>query len=118
MGLEGSRWYNGGPIQYTEKQMRRVVRRLKPRLWWQGGVDIMVTHAPPRFIHDAEDRCHKGFNVYRQLIRSYAPHFFLHGHIHTFFDDDAQRITREGDTRVINCFGYYQVNIDEDKISR
>ena len=28
LGLEGSMWYNGGPYQYTENEMRRLVRRL------------------------------------------------------------------------------------------
>jgi uncharacterized protein len=118
MGLEGSRWYNGGPVQYTEKQMRAVVRRLRLKLWWRGGVHVIVTHAPPRFIHDAEDRCHRGFRIYRQLIRKYAPHYFLHGHIHSHFADEAQRITLEGKTQVINCFGYCQVTINEKQIAQ
>ena len=53
LGLEGSHWYNGGPYQYTEDQMRSIIRRLRPKLWWQKGVDVVVTHAPPRHIHDA-----------------------------------------------------------------
>ena len=60
MGLEGSRWYNGGPIQYREFQMRQMIWRMLPGLWFKGGVDMVVTHAPPRHIHDAEDRCHGG----------------------------------------------------------
>ncbi len=118
LGLEGSRWYNGGPIQYTEQQMRAVVRRLRLKLWWHGGAHLIVTHAPPRFIHDAEDLCHRGFRVYRQLIRKYTPHYFIHGHIHALFTDDEQRITREGNTQVINCFGYCQVEIDEKQITQ
>lgn len=37
LGLEGSRWYNGGPFQYTEKQMAMMVWRLRPSLWWHRG---------------------------------------------------------------------------------
>lgn len=113
LGLEGCRWYNGGPIQYTEAQMRLLVWRLRPRIWLKGGIDVVVTHASPRNIHDTEDRCHRGFTVYRKLIQWYQPRYFLHGHIHTHFDDDARRITHAGNTRVINCFGFYQVEIDE-----
>ncbi len=113
LGLEGSRWYNGGPNQYTEGQMRHLVWRLRPRLWWHGGTDLVVTHAPPRYIHDAEDLCHRGFKTYRRLIQRYAPRYFLHGHIHARFDDDAQRITIVGGTRVINCYRYYQLEIDD-----
>jgi predicted phosphodiesterase len=64
LGLEGSRWYNGGPIQYREYQMRQMIWRMMPGLWFGGGVDIVVTHASPRHIHDAEDRCHRGFKSF------------------------------------------------------
>lgn len=118
MGLEGSRWYNGGPCQYTEGQMRQMVWRLRPRLWWSRGVDIVITHAPPRRIHDAEDLCHRGFFIYRKLIEWYAPAYFLHGHIHAHFTQDDQRITFLEKTRVVNCYGYYRFDIDEDKLRR
>ncbi len=42
LGLEGSRWYNGGPVQYTEGQMQRTVWMLRPRIWLQKGVDLVV----------------------------------------------------------------------------
>jgi Icc-related predicted phosphoesterase len=116
LGLEGSRWYNGGPNQYTESQMRHLVWRLRPKLWWQGGADLIVTHAPPRFIHDAEDPCHRGFRTFRQLIHWYAPRFFLHGHIHKHFKRFTERVTWEGATRVINCCGYCLVEIDVDSM--
>lgn len=111
LGLGGSRWYNGGPNQYTEKEMRRVIRRLRPRLWWKRGVDIIVTHAPPRFIHDAEDLCHRGFRSFRRLIDLYQPAYFLHGHIHAQFDRESERITQVGRTCVINCFGHHLLEI-------
>ncbi len=118
LGLEGSRWYNGGPNQYTENQMRAIIRRLRPKLWWSKGILLVVTHAPPRFIHDAEDPCHRGFKAYRRLIRKYAPPYFLHGHIHASFTRDHQRITNEGSTQVINCFGFYLLDIDEERIAQ
>jgi Icc-related predicted phosphoesterase len=117
LGLEGSRWYNDGPIQYTEEQMRYMVWRLRPRIWFNGGLNMIVTHAPPRYIHDAEDRCHRGFKIFRKLIQWYTPHFFLHGHIHALFADDSQRSTQVGDTRVVNCYGYCRLEIDEERIT-
>ena len=107
LGLEGSRWYNGGPAQYTEGEMRKKVRHLRARLWWNQGVDVVVTHAPPRHIHDAEDLCHRGFKTFRWLIDRYRPACFLHGHIHTIFSDPSQRITLINGTRVINSYGHY-----------
>jgi len=111
MGLEGSRWYNGGPIQYREHQMRRMIWRMLPGLWF-GGVDIVVTHAPPRHIHDAEDRCHRGFKSFLKLIARFKPRVFIHGHIHAHFTDPSQRMTRVGETQVINTFAWHLFEVD------
>jgi Icc-related predicted phosphoesterase len=94
VGLEGSHWYNGGPYQYTEVQMRSIIRRLGPKLWWRGGIDVVVTHAPPRHIHDAEDP------------------YFIHGHIHRTFDRPDDRITVVGKTKVVNTYGYNILEIE------
>jgi len=68
LGFEGSRWYSGGPHQYTENEMRKIIRGLRPKIWWRKGIDIIITHAPPRYIHDAEDLCHRGFKSFRHAI--------------------------------------------------
>jgi Icc-related predicted phosphoesterase len=112
LGLEGSRWYNGGPNQYTERQMRRMIRNLKLGLWWKGGVDVVVSHAPPRHVHDAEDRCHKGFKSFHWLIKHHAPRYFIHGHIHAQFDNFSDRVTTIHDTKVVNSYGYTILDID------
>ena len=112
MGLEGSRWYNGGPIQYREYQMRQMIWRMMPGLLLRGGVDIIISHAPPRGIHDAEDRCHRGFKSYVKLIHRFQPRYFIHGHIHTHFTDPSQRLTMVGATQVINTFAYHIVEVD------
>ena len=114
LGLEGSHWYNGGPLQYTEAEMRQIIRFLRPRLRRQKSLDMVVAHAPPRHIHDAGDPCHRGFQVFRRLIDRYQPRYFLHGHIHRRFDNPEQRITRIGRTRVINCSGYYIFEYDHE----
>jgi Icc-related predicted phosphoesterase len=114
LGLEGSHWYNGRPLQYTEAEMRQIIRFLRPRLRRQRTIDMVITHAPPRHIHDAEDPCHRGFQVFRRLIDRYRPKYFLHGHIHRRFDDPGQRITRIAQTRVINCSGYYVFEYDHE----
>ena len=111
LGLEGSHWYSGGPSQYEEWQMRSIVRRLKPILWWRGGVDVVITHAPPRHIHDAQDPCHMGFECYRRLIEKYRPTYFIHGHIHKEFTDPAERITVFNSTKVVNTYGYCLLEI-------
>jgi Icc-related predicted phosphoesterase len=107
LGLSGSRWYNGGPYQYHETEMRMIIWKLYFALWRQQGVDIVITHAPPRHIHDAEDRCHRGFKFFHNLIDRFQPRYFLHGHIHARFADDSERVTRKGNTKIINCCGAY-----------
>jgi hypothetical protein len=112
MGLEGSRWYNGGPIQYRDYQMRRMIWRMTPGLWFKGGVDMVITHAPPRHIHDAEDRCHRGFDSFLKLINRFKPRYFIHGHIHAYITDPSQRVTLVGNTHVINTFAYHLLEVD------
>ncbi len=107
LGLDGSRWYNGGPYQYTEDQMRRRVRHLRRKIRRAGGVDIVISHAPPRHLHDAEDPCHKGFKSYNRLIEKFSPNYFIHGHIHSFFADPAERLMIVNNTKVVNTYGYY-----------
>lgn len=111
LGLEGSRWYNGGRYQYTKNQMWKTILGLLPNIWWHGGVDIIITHAPPRNIHDKEDRCHKGFKSFCWLINRYSPQYLIHGHVHCAFTSPDQRVTQINQTRVVNTCGYYVFEI-------
>jgi predicted phosphodiesterase len=111
LGLEGSRWYNGGPNQLSEQQMQKIIRGLKTSIWWQGGVDIIISHAPLRHIHDAEDRCHRGFKCFHQLITRYDPAYFIHGHIHALFHKRSERITTLNNTKVVNTYGHFLFEI-------
>ncbi len=106
LGLGGCRWYNGGPHQYHEREMAWLILRLWFRLRLAGGVDVVIAHAPPRGIHDAEDRCHRGFRCFRSLIRREQPAWFIHGHVHGRFNSLAERITIFHRTRVLNTCGY------------
>jgi len=111
IGFSGSRWYNGGVNQYTEGEMKRAISRMRFSLWRSGSPDLVITHAPPRHINDAEDPCHRGFNGFNSFIKKYNPSYFLHGHIHTFFDKDSDRISFVNTTQVINCYGFYVLEI-------
>jgi len=106
LGFSGSRWYNGNVNQFTEKEMTASIRRMRLSLWLSRGVDLVVTHAPPRHIHDAEDRCHRGFDSFNTLISRYRPACLVHGHIHSLFAAEAARVTTVNTTRVINSYGY------------
>jgi len=114
LGLEGSRWYNGGPYQYTEAEMKKIVRRMRPAIWWRGGLDVVITHAPPLGIHDGQDLCHQGFACYRWLIDKYQPRYFIHGHIHRPDITGEGRRTALKKTQVVNTYGYHIIEIQPD----
>ncbi len=111
VGFSGCRWYNGGVYQYTEKEMRHAVKKMRLSFWYRGKPDIVVTHAPPRLLGDQEDLPHRGFRVFRWLVDRYSPRYFLHGHIHRHFSDDSERVIVHKETTIVNCFGSYVLEI-------
>ena len=112
LGLGGCRRYHPGAHQYTEKEMRRRIRRLRYRLWRMGGVDIVVTHAPPYGVGDALDRAHWGFESFLELLDKYKPQYLLHGHVHMRYGNSNDRELRYGDTQVINVSERYVLDIE------
>jgi Icc-related predicted phosphoesterase len=109
-GLDGCRRYNKGSYQFTEQGMRWQIAQMLPqllanRLRHGRYLDILVTHAPPRHIHDREDRPHQGFEVFRWFLRTFRPRYHLHGHIHIY---DKRTVTRTEycDTVVLNAYPY------------
>ena len=119
-GLEGSFLYNKGEHQYTESQMRSKMRRLAPGLIWNRlryghFLDILVTHAPPRGIHDRDDLPHLGFQSYLSFIRKYKPRVLLHGHTH-IYDRQEKRFTEYNGTKVINCYDYQIIELTNEDI--
>ena len=107
LGLGGSRSYSGGSHQYTERQMEKRIRKLKRVIWLAGGVDIVVAHAAPRGVGDAEDRTHQGFEAFLPLIEAFEPQYVLHGHVHLNYGTNIPRINHYSAATVINCCGKY-----------
>ena len=112
LGLGGCRRYRPGDHQYTEKEMRKRIRKLRFKLWWHKGVDIVIAHAAPYGIGDESDICHRGFEAFVELIEKYQPKYFLHGHIHMNYGKDIQRVKQLGNTQVINVYERYELDID------
>lgn len=52
LGLGGSMRYKPGECQYTERQMKARVNKLKLQLLRRRGFDILVTHAPAYQLND------------------------------------------------------------------
>ena len=113
LGLGGCRQYHPGAHQYTEKQMRKRIRKLRFRLWRTGGVDIVVTHAPAKGLGDSTDNAHRGFEALLSLLDRYQPKYMLHGHVHLNYGPDRTRKRQYGNTTVINTCGRYVLEIPE-----
>ncbi|MCG8689212.1 MAG: metallophosphoesterase [Desulfobacterales bacterium] len=111
LGLEGSMWYNGGPNQYTEAAMKKILFWMGFQIWRKKPIHMVVTHAPPRGIHDREDLCHMGFECFNRLIVKQSPDYFIHGHVHEAFDNFEQRMTWANRTRVINTCGHIIIEV-------
>ena len=111
MGLGGSYRYKPGKNQYTELEMERRVHKMFFKIKSKRGFDILVTHAPAEGLHDGEDLCHKGFGTFNRLIEKYHPKYFVHGHVHMNYGRDIPRIDQLGDTKVINAYEKYVLEI-------
>lgn len=118
MGLGGSLRYNDGQNQFTQAQMwLRVLARIPAlifnRLFRGRAVDIVLTHAPPRGIHDCDDRCHQGFDAFLWLMRVWKPRYLVHGHVH-LYDARESRVTMYGKTKVCNAYGHYLMETGDE----
>lgn len=104
LGLGGSMRYKPGECQYTERQMKARVNKLKFQLLRRRGFDILVTHAPAYQLNDGMDLPHQGFRAFLTLLDRYRPKFFLHGHVHMSYGRRHKRYDKYQDTHVINVY--------------
>ena len=116
LGLGGSLKYREAPHQYTEKEMQKRINKLGWKLWRHKGVDIVVTHAPPAGVGDSFDLAHRGFASFLGLMDKYKPKYLLHGHVHLNYGRDKTRVREYGDTKVINAFERYVLEIPDEEI--
>jgi Icc-related predicted phosphoesterase len=119
MGLGGSIRYNNGRNQYSQAQMWLRVAAMAPvllvnRLLFGRAVDVVLTHAPPKGIHDGKDACHRGFAAYLWLMRAFRPRYLVHGHVHVY-DSRESRVATYRHTEIINAYGHYVVDTGDDR---
>jgi hypothetical protein len=108
-GLGGCLRYRPGPNQWSELEQarrgRRLVRAARRLRKWDGrGVDILLTHAPPRNCGDGEDPPHRGFECLHAIVEALQPQVLVHGHIHPYGRHAPDR--HLGATTVVNVVGY------------
>src|SRR3984885_4974485 len=111
-GLGGSRRYSEGPNQYTDRQQARRARALRGKAWWRRRrdgrqVDVLLTHASPRGVGDADDAPHQGFTALHGLVAALQPTALLARHVHRAAIDHS----RMGRTVVSNVTGWHLLEI-------
>ncbi|OGO25141.1 MAG: hypothetical protein A2W33_06605 [Chloroflexi bacterium RBG_16_52_11] len=115
-GVEGSLRYRDGPYQYSQLEMWSHVLSLTPRLVrnrmiYGRYLDVFVTHAPPRGIHDMDDLTHQGIDAFRWFIHVFHPYYHLHGHIHVIKPGTITE-TLFDRTKVVNVYGFREIPIE------
>lgn len=111
LGLGGCPVYNGGPHQYSERQMRHRIRKIKRKIRKAGGVDIVLSHAPAAGYGDADDLAHRGFACFVELMDQYEPRYWIHSHIHLNYGHDIPRVLKRNNTTIINAYERYHLEI-------
>ncbi|MCL2411553.1 MAG: metallophosphoesterase [Treponema sp.] len=115
-GLGGSMRYNDGKNQFTDFQMFIEITKLIPNLLWNRifhgrYLDILLTHAPPKGIHDKNDKCHRGFKSFLWFMKKFKPKFLVHGHIHLYDLSDV-RLTKWENTTVVNAYNHCIIDMN------
>lgn len=113
-GISGSLKYNNGKCQFTDTQMKfkllkMVPQLIKNKMKYGTYLDIFLTHASPRHIHDHEDPCHKGFECFNWFLQKYKPALMVHGHIH-LYDMREERIGKYYDTTIVNAYSHVLID--------
>lgn len=116
LGLGGSMEYVPSANQYTERAMRKRIRRLMPKLLFHRGFDILVTHAPAYRLNDGDDLPHRGFACFISLMDLFHPAYFAHGHLHANYGGRFKRESRYRNTFVINAYESYLLELDPEDI--
>ena len=117
-GLGGCLRYRDGPNQYTDRQQARRALALRAAARWRRqrdgrGVDVLLTHAPPRGVGDGDDPPHRGFTALHSLTAVLRPAVLLHGHVHPVRAYGAQAESgRIGRTVVCNVTGWHLLEIE------
>lgn len=114
-GTSGTVRYNNGLCQFSDSQMKFKLLKMVPKLIinklkYGRYLDIFMTHASPRKIHDHEDPCHLGFECYNWFLQRFKPTYMVHGHIH-LYDLREERIGKYYDSTVVNAYAHYVIEL-------
>ena len=109
LGLGGWLSEQRGAHRYSEAKMRRRIVKLHWKIRRMGGVDLIVTHAPPRI---ADDPKGSGFETFAEMLELYQPKLMLHGHFRPNYGDSRERTF--GQTTIINTSQRFNVQAPDN----
>ena len=115
VGLGGAYCYKPGKYMYSERDMRQRINKLYLKIRRHRGFDVLVTHAPARHLNDFDNRTHRGFDCFNNLLERFRPALFLHGHIHLNYGVNIPRRTEHDGTLVINAADHFIFDYDFEK---
>ena len=110
-GFEGSVDYRRGVVGYSQAEMRHKVVSLGLRAYLTGGIDVLVTHTPPRGHGDLSDEPHQGFEAFNGLLDWLHPSLMLHGHVHMNYGMVERERMHPSGTRLVNVCGWQELVI-------
>lgn len=117
LGLGGSmRYIPEKKHQYTQKEMKKRVKKLRWKLFRKKGFDILLTHSPAYELNDGQDLPHQGFQIFNELLDKYHPRFFIHGHVHMTYGRQYKRYDRYKDTHIINSYERCVFDYDDENL--
>ena len=116
LGLGGCRKYHPGDHQYTDRQMRGRILKMRRPMRKAKGIDILVTHAPAEGLGDAEDMAHRGFASLRTFLDKYHPTYHVHGHVHMTYGQNIPRTQDYNGTTIINAYERYTLELPDREV--
>ncbi len=110
-GLEGSLRYREGIVAHTQAQMWVRSLFLEARTKLSGGIDLLVTHVPPRGHGDLNDLPHQGFDAFNWLLGRVRPSHMLSGHVHLDYGRVPRARAHPSGTLLVNAFGHVELEL-------
>ena len=110
-GLGGCLSPRKDTYEYTEEEMKKLIRKARWPLWKSGGYDVLVTHAPAAGIGEGQDLFHRGFQCFVTLNDRYKPAYHFFGHQHKRYGRTMPERFQRGGTTYLNACGYQILEI-------
>ena len=115
LGLGGSFRYRPDAVNmYSEADMAARIASLRRKLRATGGSDVLLTHAPIRYLGDEDHPSHRGFECFGPLLERYRPAVMVHGHMHQAYSAFFQREREYQGIPVINASTSYAFDLPEN----